>query len=181
MKTLALATAVVLAALTTAHAGFKNSPPPPLNNDTALECVPVGSTERGYDRDPVYKTTISLTLENGSAPTDISVVHTTVSGVNYDRSNQYNNSSIWQEPHKTRWFCKGYRGNLTMVGEIMRSTRYEWWYGEKIFGPDGRLSFEMGEKCHQVSDLDSYTKNDELNEQRSDKPSMQDAPQWLRR
>jgi hypothetical protein len=181
MKTIALATAAILAALTTAHAGFKNIPPPPIDNGTALECVPLRSTEHGPDRDPVYKTSVSLTLENGSTPTDISVVHTTVSGMNYNRSEQYHDGNIWQMPHKTQWFWKGYRGNLTMVGEIMRSTRYEWWYTEKIFDPSGRLDFAMEERCHLDAGNDGYVEHDELNEQRSNPPSMRDAPRWLHR
>ena len=175
----ALVVGTLAVAPITAPAGFTNEPPQPIDNGVGLECAPVGSTERGYDRDPVYKTAVSLTLENGSTPTTISVVHTTVSGSNYDRSHQYDHASIWQTPHMNQWFWKGYRGSLTMVGEIKRDATHPWWYIEKIFGPDGRLSFAMGEKCHL--DNDGYVENDERNEQRSNPPSMRDAPGWLHR
>jgi hypothetical protein len=184
MRTIALVTAATLAALTTANAEFKNTPPQQVNDLTYLECVPVRSTESVYhDRDPVYKTQVSLTLENHSSPTAIYVGHTTMSGSDYDRSDQYNHAAIWQTPHKNQWFWKGYRGDLTMVGEIKRDITNEWWYGEQIFGPNGGLRFAMAEKCHQVNDgADErrMSREDEAGKNRTP-PTMQDAPRWLGR
>jgi hypothetical protein len=70
------------------------------------------------DPDPVYKTNINLTSDNGSFQS-FDVLHTVRSGAIYDRSQQYSDASIWKTNNRMEWFWRSYRGARgSMVGEV---------------------------------------------------------------
>jgi hypothetical protein len=139
-----------MASTATLGQSFHAAKPEPLEQQTDLECVPVQTTDTDR-RDPVYKITVDLSIDNAE-PTDLKVVHTTVSGAIYVRADQYTRSNLTSTPGKTEYFWTGaWTKNLavTMKGTLMRSVDNKWTYAEQQFR-DGGLRFAMLSVCHAI-------------------------------
>jgi hypothetical protein len=148
--------ALAISGTAPAHAAFTAVQPPPVEGNIALECSVVREQpqSRRPDPDPVYKTNINLTTNNGNFES-FDVLHTVRSGAVYDRSQQYAGSSIWKTNNRMEWFWKGYRGTRgAMLGEVYWNARDGWMYQETIF--DGnRPQTQILEDCHQVAPQDT--------------------------
>jgi hypothetical protein len=152
MRQLLLGLSLIASAIGTANAQFRAGDKFSVYDRTDLECVPVWQTE--FDRrDPVYKIDVSITLdETDHHFKELYVAHHTVSGAVYVRSDQYDNSHIWQTPNKHEWFWNGHRGLGTMKGEVWHSTDGRWYYSEEHFDGYSRRDYAMRSLCHYASD-----------------------------
>jgi hypothetical protein len=121
----------VITSTVPAVAQFKKVEPQQLQDVTSLECGIIKATDSERS-DPIYKINVTLTLEQGELK-EIWVAHTSVSGEVYVRSEQYQQSAIWQTPGRKEWYWRATRVPRTMLGEVWRNPTNQWWYSEKLF------------------------------------------------
>jgi hypothetical protein len=148
MKRVVLAAVAILGLIPPGYAGFTNQVPREIGEYTNLECVPVVLQPPDHDRNPIYKISVNLQLDNGRTK-EINVQHTASDGTTYDRSHQYSNASIWQNPgyNESYWEGTRMRGRYTMTGRIYRAERGQWFYEETLF-ERGQQKFFMRSRCH---------------------------------
>jgi hypothetical protein len=140
---------LALASSAQAQSSFTPATPSLPPDFVSLDCIPVRSSERG-DRDPVYKIAVSLSLDDHSSPTNLTVVHHTISGAMYNRADQYTRSDLRQVPQTTVYYWTGARirdPSLMMKGVLALSLDNKWTYGEELF-KYGRREFWMISLCH---------------------------------
>jgi hypothetical protein len=149
MKSIIMGLLVSASAIGAANAQFKEGEKFDVYNRTDLECVPIWASERERD-DPVYKITVSITLdETDHHLKELYVAHHTVGGAVYVRSDQYDNAHIWQTPNKHEWYWNGRRGRGSMKGEVWHAASdYRWYYSEEHFNGYGRRDYSMRSLCH---------------------------------
>ncbi len=132
-----------------AQSSFKPAAPALPPDFVSLDCIPVRSSER-VDRDPVYKITVSLSLDDHWSPTNLTVIHHTISGATYNRADQYTRSDLRQVPRTTAYYWTGFLirdPSLMMKGVLALSVDNKWTYGEELF-KYGRRDFWMISLCH---------------------------------
>jgi len=141
---LVLITLLIFTAPATAQ--FKRKEPAPLPQSPSLECAIVRVTDNDR-RDPIYKITVSITLDDSGTFQEMWVQHTATSGATYVRSEQYKEANIWQTPGRAEWYWRGRRGANTMLGELWHTTDDKWFYAETLT-VNGRLDYQMLSLCH---------------------------------
>jgi hypothetical protein len=114
----------------------------------SLTCKP--SLDRTTN-DPVIDTDVRLTFAPNSnyQNKEFNVVHHTFGGRSYDRTKQYEASSLCKKPNRAEWHWQGtsyLNPNRTMLAELFHNLRNEWWYVEKVFKYD-RLDQTITERC----------------------------------
>ncbi len=110
------------------------------------------SESKTDNRDPVYKTAISIEFDDDWNPADLTVIHHTVSGATYNRADQYTRSDLTHTPGRTDYYWRGTwikNPAYTMTGNLVRTTTNKWTYSEHQF-QYGRLHFRMFSICHIV-------------------------------
>src|ERR1700730_3440830 len=124
---------IFLLALSDANAEFRATAPPEVGQGPyALECAILKCTDdQRKDRDPIYKISVLVSFDKNHKLDTLSVIHTSVAGNTYDRSNQYGQASIWQTPGRMEYYWKGARNNTEMVGEVWHSAEGKWFYSER--------------------------------------------------
>jgi hypothetical protein len=141
----------VIATPVYAQSSFRPAQPQPLENDTNLECVPVQSSDTDR-RDPVYKISVNLSVDDDWKPTDLTVIHYSISGASYNRADQYTRSDLTQTPGRTDYYWRGTwikDAAFTMVGNLVRTATNNWTYSERQF-KYGRLRYYLLSACHNV-------------------------------
>jgi hypothetical protein len=125
------------------------------NQAVQLECAPVKITPRDRDRDPVYKIDVDLEFDNNSNIDSLNVVHTTMDGNVYIRSDQYNQTGLSQPiPYRTKWIWRGVwkkHSNFVMLGDVTRSAAGTWTYTETLLR-NGAVNMVMESRCHVEGD-----------------------------
>jgi hypothetical protein len=135
------------------RSSFRPKKPEPLEKYTSLECVPVQATDRDR-RDPIYKISVTISLDDNWQPEDMSVSHYATSGASYNRADQYTRSDLTQTAGKSDYYWTGTwlkNPAITMRGNLMRSTTNKWTYSEQQF-KYGRPEFAMFSVCHIESE-----------------------------
>ena len=130
---------------------FRPAAPEPLERFTSLECVPVRTTDKDR-RDPTYKITVDISLDDNGKPQEMSVSHYAVSGIAYNRAEQYTRSDLTQTPGRTDYYWTGTwikNSAVTMRGNLMRTATGKWTYSEQQI-KYGRVEFAMVSVCHVV-------------------------------
>jgi hypothetical protein len=152
MRTRLLTTtgAAVLCLFAYSAQAFQAAPPPSpfnANESKSLECAIVRHTPE-RDRDPAYKITIFLQIEDGTFKS-LDVGYTLVSGRYVDRSRQYENGRTWTAmPRALHWYWAGSRGQTSIQGHLYHNQRDGWMYYEQIVAPGN--NYQMLADCHEV-------------------------------
>jgi hypothetical protein len=131
---------------TVAGAQFKAQEPSE-GNFLSKECMVAKVTPPDHDRDPGYK--VKLTAEfnpdNGRV-LSFDAVHTTMSGKQYRRSDQYANGALGGDRNRIQW--SGWRfGNTQMIGTLHLGNG-RWLYDEQV-GKNGRVQTTINTICHE--------------------------------
>ena len=146
-----LLSAAALALTATSAMAFTNAAARPVQAFTNLECIPVTLVPNDHDSNPVYKIAVNLELVEGSTtPKEFNVVHTRRNGITVDRSDQYDNASVWQRQGHTEWFWRGSLSRnpqLSMTGRVYPTSAGQWFYEESL-SKNGRQDFFMNSQCH---------------------------------
>jgi hypothetical protein len=145
MKTLLLATTMIVAVFGSAKAGFQA--PPDIGSSVALVCRP--PLDRN-DRNPVVKTFVNLTFKNGYEVHEFTVIHELFNGRKIDRSDQYTGTVLHVAGHN-EWSWTGRldrNRSITMEARVFRNARNEWWYEESVFH-DGRSDVSIRYRCSE--------------------------------
>jgi hypothetical protein len=143
---------LVIATPLYAQSSFQPAKPQPLEKNTLVECAPVQVREMKSDRDPVYKISVRILFDDDLNPTDLTIIHTTISGASYNRADQYTRSNLTQTPGRTDYYWTGTwikNPAVTMTGNLMSSTTGNWTYSEQQF-KYGRPQLKMLSVCHLV-------------------------------
>jgi hypothetical protein len=97
-----------------------------------LECMVTKITPPDRSRDPEYKVNLWGKVDHRSDPpniTEFEATHTTMSGRQYPRSEQYTNASLRSNSNWIQW--TGWRRDRQMVGTLYFSNG-RWRYDERI-------------------------------------------------
>lgn len=113
MRTLLLVAAISVAPLASSQAAFQATPNVPTDG-ISLICRP--PLDRN-DRNPVIRTTVNVTFQNGYEVKEFEVLHELFNGQIIDRSKQYI-GTVGHTPGMNEWF---WRGRLGGTGELQRS------------------------------------------------------------
>jgi hypothetical protein len=140
---------MVLSFTAPASAQFRRSEPTPVPQSPSLECAIIRATEHDR-RDPIYKITVSITLDDSGTLQEMLVQHSAASGTTYVRSEQYTQANIWQTPGREEWYWRGRRGQNTMLGELWHTADGRWFYSETLT-VNGRLDYQMLSLCHLIT------------------------------
>jgi hypothetical protein len=133
------------------QSSFRPAKPEPLEQYTALECVPVKATDSDR-RDPIYKISVNISFDDDWRPDDMTVIHYATSGASYNRADQYTRSNLRRTLGKTDYYWGGSwikNSAVTMTGNLVRSATNKWTYSEQQF-KYGRLDYSMFSVCHVV-------------------------------
>ena len=145
MKKLLLATAVATLAASAASAGSfsKNEE----NEDTyrGYECVVVQVTPPDRDRDPGYKVNVSIEDDKFST-----VVHTTRSGREWDRTDQYANLKTWRAANGVVWWSGWSRKYQVEMTGALGMDKGQILYVEYV-RQNGRLVTTIRTVCHRTA------------------------------
>ena len=131
-----------------ASAQFRRKEPAALPQSPSVECAIIRATDHDR-RDPIYKITVSITLDDSGTLQEMLVQHTAASGATYVRSEQYSQANIWQTPGRNEWYWRGRRGQNTMLGELWHTVDDRWFYSETLTA-NGRLDYQMLSLCHLI-------------------------------
>jgi len=165
MKKFLLATAMSVALIAPAYSQFQNKELPNPTSPVNLECGIIAQTA-DRDTDRVYKIDVQIKFEDSGKPTRLNIVHTTVSGKEYTRSDQYTDGKIVQKPNTLEWVWYGSRKNEMMLGTVLRNDQDEWYYSEYLYNTNSRNAnfdfnnpekgsiYGMVSRCHLTSDID---------------------------
>jgi hypothetical protein len=115
-------------------------------NVLSLECKVTRVTPPDHDRDPGYKVNLSAGFYGNSKVRSFDVVHTTVSGKEYHRSDQYTDTNLTDYNGTIRW--TGWRSdNRMMVGTLYSAAHGRWRYDEEVRHND-RIETTINTVCH---------------------------------
>src|SRR5262249_47218266 len=114
MTKLLLATTAAVALATTTAASAGTFAKVDLNGDLAFECsmVKVIPVEKS-DRDPIYKINLMVDGQGFSG-----VVHTSVAGKEWDRTDQYSNLKTWRNESLWGWTGWSAKYQVSMKGVL---------------------------------------------------------------
>ncbi len=133
---------------------FHVTRPQPLQKVTNLECVIQRATSVDT-RDPIYKITVRLTLDDNLNAEDLAVIHHARSGATYNRADQYAGAQLSQVPGHTDYTWTGTLArnpSKLMKGRLVRTTDMRWAYFEQLF-ERGRLDYSMESVCHIAGEM----------------------------
>ena len=122
MKKLLLATAMSVAILGSAKAGFQAAPD--IGSSVSLVCRP--PLDRN-DRNPVVKTLVNLSFKNGYEVQEFTVIHELFNGRKIDRSDQYT-GTVAHVAGRNEWSWTGRldrNRSITMEARLFRNARNE--------------------------------------------------------
>jgi hypothetical protein len=141
---------------TVAFADFQVAPsasPPFWPVDGAFECGVISLRPPDGDRDPIKTITITVKVNDAGNLTNMEVIHNSVFGKHYVRSEQYGYSKLEQEPGKldATWVGVLTRNpNVIMAGRIFnRASDHKWFYRE-IIEEHGRTKMDMLAGCQAI-------------------------------
>jgi hypothetical protein len=149
------ATAPITATTAQAFEATRPTPPFSVQDSVFLECAIVKhSADR--DRNPPYKSTISLRIEDGKF-LGLDVYYTLQSGRVVDRSSQYQDGTTWTlMPRTYDWFWYGTREKdgtqYSNQGHLYHNDRDGWMYTETITGR--HESYHLTADCHPAGEGD---------------------------
>lgn len=124
-----------------------------------FECGVVQVSPRDNDPDPIYKINISVGFLDGEpAKLDtMTIVHASVDGKIYPRSDQYSNDKLFQVPGKLEVTWQGHWKKNTAVvmnGRIWNdANNRRWFYSEDQY-KNGRQEMHMLSICHLLEPND---------------------------
>ncbi len=132
---------------------FHATTPQPLEKVTNLECVIERATSV-ETRDPIYKISVKLTLDDNLNVEDLSVIHHARSGASYNRADQYTGAQLSQVPGHIDYTWTGTLAkspSKSMKGRLVRTTDMRWAYLEQL-SDGGRSDYSMESVCHVEGD-----------------------------
>jgi hypothetical protein len=135
----------ILVMTTAANAQFLAKHVSPDYNSIALECMVTRVTPPDHDRDPGYKVNLSAELHDDKV-SSFDAVHTTVSGKEYRRSDQYPNATLTEGRDRIQWSGWWRYGNKQMIGTLYFNGR--WRYDEQA-KRNGRVETTINTVCHE--------------------------------
>lgn len=130
MRALLLVAAITVAPLGSSQAAFQATPDVPTDGINLTCRPPLDRT----DRNPVIRTTVNVTFQNGYEVKEFEVLHELFNGQIIDRSKQYV-GTVGHSPGTEEWFWRGRLARnpqIEMVARVRRNGRNEWRYEEDI-------------------------------------------------
>jgi hypothetical protein len=152
MRNILLAGATLLV-LTSSGYAFTKPAPMTLDTITNLECVTTYEEPRTYERNPIYKIQVTLTLtENGDDVESLDAVHVAANGDQYDRNDQYTDSNVWKKKGVLEWYWTGTRNRDSRIkmGGRLYYNNVEGWVYQEDQTKNGQQKYFMTSKCHPV-------------------------------
>lgn len=131
MKTLLLVVAVSTALLGASQAAFQATPDVPTDGINLICRPPLDRN----DRNPVIRTTVNVTFQNGYEVKEFEVLHELYNGQIIVRSKQYI-GTVGHSPGMNEWFWRGRLARnpqIEMMARVSCNGQNEWRYEEDIF------------------------------------------------
>jgi len=118
-----------------------------------LECGIVGLEPREADNDPIYKILLNVTVNDANTQVQsLGVLHVSVDGKIYDRSEQYKFGGLESTPGKLDLVWQGvWRKNsdVTMLGHLYNAANTRRWVYIEVQFKNNRQQMQMMSICHE--------------------------------
>jgi hypothetical protein len=114
---------------------------------TLWECAVVNVVPPDHDRNPGYKVNLAAEFGDNNNIVSFDVVHTTLDGTTYNRSEQYINGTLVGNRQRIAW--SGWRGGNTQMLGTLGAQGGRWMYTEVVH-KNNRTETTINTVCHMT-------------------------------